>query len=152
MNLKGEHWLRHRIVVHPNKKTEPDEFGITLKTNHYSSHTLKIFDYPSWISRKWEWYINYWFAKMQLRFPRHHLSLCVAGYFPEAEANSEAILKRQISAAKAQVSKVLNVMEMRRKELQSQLFQDEFSDPLMSECRIKLEEKKYKLQLLINNV
>lgn len=150
MNIKGGHWLRNTIVIHPFIKTEkPDEYGNYLKVNHYHGHILKVFNYPSWITKKWDWYIHYWFAKMQVRFPRYHLSHKVCGYWPEAEADSETIKKRQISAAKAQISKVLNVIETRRQELSKQLFQDEETDPLMVHCRIKLEEKKFKLSQLI---
>jgi hypothetical protein len=90
-------------------------------------------------------------ALLQVRFPTYYISARVCGYWPEEIADSETQKKRQISAAKAQVSKVLGVMEVRRKELSLQLFQDEQSDPVLIKCRQKLEEKRFKLnQLLID--
>jgi len=152
MNNNGAHWLKHSICIHPFKKLEkPDAEGHSLSVVHDHWHTVKIFDYPSWITRKHDWYINYWFAKIKVRFPRYYISLRVCGYWPEAEADLETQKKRKISAAKAQVSKVLGVMEQRRLELSKQLFQDEVNDPVMKLCRQKLEEKKFKLnQLLID--
>jgi len=150
MNMSGEHWLRHSIVIHPFIKLDiPDDNGHSLKINHYHWHTIKVFDYPSRITKKWAWYIDYWMAKMKVRYPHHYISRHTCGYFPEAEADSETHKKRQISAAKAQVSKVLNIMEIRRKELSTQLYQDETNDPVMILARRKLEEKKFKLSQLI---
>lgn len=150
MNKNGQHWLRHRICIHPFKKLdEPDSDGHSLKVVHDHWHTVKVFDYPHWITKKYAWYIDYWMAKIQVRFPRHYISKRVAGYWPDADADLETQKKRKISAAKAQVSKVLNVMAIRKAQLSKELFQDELHDPVMKLARRKLEEKKFKLQQLL---
>ena len=150
MNMSGEHWLKHSICIHPFRKLEtPDDNGHYLKPVYDHWHCVKTFDYPSRITKKWAWYIDYWMAKTKVRFPRHNISHRVCVYFPEAEADSETNRKRQISAAQAQVTKVLNVMKIRRAQLSTQLFQDEISDPIMKKARAKLEEKKSKLQQLL---
>jgi hypothetical protein len=124
MNKKGVHWLKHSICIHPFKKIQTtDDNGHSIKVNHFHWHTIKEFDYPSWITKKWAWYINFWKAKMQVRFPTYYITHRVYGYWPEADADFETQKKRQISAAKGQVSKVLSIMEERRKLLSTQLFQ-----------------------------
>jgi hypothetical protein len=148
--MSGEHWMRHRICVHPFRKLDqPDHNGHNLKTVYDHWHCVKTFDYPSRITKKWAWYIDYWLARTKVRFPRNYVSHRTCGYFPEDEADAEGIKKRQRSSAQAQITKVLNVMEMRRKELSTQLFQDELTDPIMKKARAKLEEKKFKLQQLL---
>lgn len=151
MNKNGEHWLKHSICVHPFKKLDhPDEYGNHLKTVHDHWHTVKVFDFPSRITKKWAWFIDYYVARIKVRYPRHTVSHRVCGYWPEAEADMETQKKRKISAAKAQVSKVLGVMEQRRLELSKQLFQDEENDPIMKMAKQKLEEKKFKLNQILN--
>ena len=133
MNTQGQHWLKHSICVHPFRKIEePDEYGRMARIVHDHFHTIKVFDYPSWITKKWSWYITYWMSKMQIRFPRYQISHHVCGYWPEAEADSETIKKRQIAAAKGQISKVLSIIEDRKKELSLQLFQDETNDQILT--------------------
>ena len=152
MSIPGEHWMRHNIAVHPHIKLDvTDDMGHSLKTNHYHWHVIKSFDYPYRVTKKWSWYINYWFAKMQMRFPHHYIDMRTCGYCPDAEADVDERLKRSISAARAQVTKVLNVMEMRRKEMSTQLYQDEETDPVMIMGRRKLQEKQFKLSQLIIN-
>jgi hypothetical protein len=150
MDHKGIQWFDYSIIVNSNQKLkEPDEYGRILVPNYYHGHVLKRFNYPSKITKKWQWYIDYCVAKMKLRFPRHRVSLSLYSYFPDEKPDDETARKREIAAAKAQVSKVLNIMEIRRQELSTQLFQDEENDIVMIKCRAKLIEKKFKLEQLI---
>lgn len=144
--------MHHSICVHPMKKLyKPDEYGRNVEVNYMHWHVVRVFDYPSWITRKWSWYINYWFAKIQLRFPNYYIDHRVAGYWPEDEANPETQKKRQISAAKAQVTKIENIISGRKNELSTQLFQDEENDPILIKANQKLAQKKFNLnQLLID--
>lgn len=145
MIKRGKHWLRYSICIHPFRKQE----NRSLQTVHDHWHVLKVFDYPSEIIYRWDWYVKFCTAKLQVRFPRHHISLRVCGYWPDAEPDSETLKKRQISAARAQVTKVQNIIRMRRNELSKELFQDETNDPVMIKARRKLDEKQFKLNQLI---
>ncbi|MGD9930171.1 MAG: hypothetical protein AB7U05_09135 [Mangrovibacterium sp.] len=152
MKKKGKHWLRKRICVHPmHKTTVLNAFGTNSEPVNDHWHTVKTFDYPSWIQSKWSWYVDYWYARIKVRFPRHHVSIRVYGYWPEAEADTETQKKRQLAAAKAQVTKIENLINHRRRELSAQLFQDETTDPVMIRATQKLDEKKFKLEQLVND-
>ncbi len=139
------HYLRHRICVHPLIKKNGD-----YVTNHYSCHELKVFDYPAEIIRRRYWLVNLWAAKMQVRFPRHHIRIHVAGYY-WPELDDETIKKRRIAAAKGKVSKIKRLIEERIKEMSTTLWQDYDSDPFIILARQKLEEAEFKLsQMTIN--
>jgi len=152
MKKKGQHWLRKRICIHPMRKTEVvNAFGSNTEPTFDHWHTLKTFDYPSWIQSKWSWYIDFWYARIKVRFPRHYVSIRVYGYWPEAEADTDIQRKRQIAAAKAQITKIENIIKLRRGQLSTQLFQDENADPIMVKAKQKLDGKLFKLNLLLNN-
>lgn len=146
--MKGEHCLRHTIAVHPLKKAIDEHGNVTLVTNHYHHHNLKVLDFPMWICKKWSWYIDYCVAKAKVRFPRHYISHRVYGYRLN-ESDEETTKKRHISAAKAQISKVLNIMKEREAQISRELFNDLDSDPIIQACRLKLEEKRMKLERLM---
>lgn len=152
MEHKGKQWFQYRIVVHPNKRLEkPDQYGLMIQPNHYHSHSLKVFNFPSEVFHRRPWFIRYWIAKMQVRFPMHKVTPWLYPHFPDENPDEETQKKRQISAAKAQVTKVENIIRMRRDELSKELFNDETNDPVMIKARGKLAEKQFKLnQLLID--
>jgi len=151
MDHKGKRWFYYTITVHPNQKlNEPDQYGNFIHVNHYHHHVLKVLNYPDSIIERRQWYLRYLVAKFQVRFPKHKINLTLCPYYPE---DSDPVLfkKRQISAAQAQITRVLNLINERRKELSTQLFKDELNDPFLMKCREKLYEKQYKLQQLINS-
>jgi len=150
MEHTGKQWFHYRIVVHPNiKLKESDQYGKILEPNHYHSHTLKVFNFPSEVFHRRPWFISYWLAKMQVRFPKHKITSWLCPHFPDDKPDAETQKKREIAAAKAQVTKVENIIKIRRMELSKELFQDEENDPVMIKARNKLGEKKFKLQQIL---
>lgn len=146
MTNKGQRWMHYTIAVSPNKKWRPGEPD---RPNYHHHHHIKSFNFPDWITEKWMWYIRWWHAKTQVRFPRHYVSMSVCPYYPEFENDAERIRKQSIAAAKAQISRVENMIKEREKELATQLFSDPDQDPIIKKLRKKLEEKKCNLEQII---
>lgn len=148
MNTMKTHFLKVAICVHPNLKCKESVTG--ERTNHYHWHTMKVLNYPSEVLKRRSWVQKYWMAKIQIRFPKHYVTQRVAGYyFPEDDEMT--IKKRQISAARGQISKLNRLIDERRKELSTQLFQDYENDPFILKCRSKLENKETHLSNLLNS-
>jgi len=142
------HCLKVKICVHPNLKDENSVTGVT--PNHRNWHILKVLDFPTEILKRRDWVQKYWAAKMQLRFPKHLINQRVAGYwYPDDDEST--IKKRQISAAKGQISKLKRLIEERKKELSTQLFQDYENDPFIVKCEAKLHTKENHLSNLLNS-
>lgn len=148
MKKEKTHCLKISFVVHPNIKCSESVTG--EKTNNFHKHVVKVLDYPKDVIMRRNWYITYWRAKVQVRFPRHYVAQHVYGYYyPE---DDEATIKnRQISSAKAQITKIKRLVDERKKELSKGLFQDFETDPYILKCTSKLEEKELKLSNLLNS-
>ena len=131
--------MHYTITVQPNKKGNPGEPD---RPNYHHHHHIKSFNFPDWITDKWAWYIRFWHAKTQVRFPRHNVSLQVCPHYPEFENDMERIRKQQIAAAKGQITRIENLIREREEELGRQLFCNPDQDPVIINARKKLEEKK----------
>lgn len=138
--------MHYTITVQPNKKGktgEPD------RPNYHHHHLIKSFNFPDDITQRRFWFIRYWVAKIQCRFPRHNVRLQVCPYYPEFENDAERIRKQSIAATKAQITRIEGLIEERKKTLSGLLFGDHETDPVICMANIKLERQKSKLACLI---
>lgn len=137
-------WARVSIVVHPNKMIR-DENG-SLRVDYYNWHILKKWDYPKWIIDKHRWFFRWVMSLAQCRFPKHYISYCYCGYYPETMERLGSKRLSSIAAAKAQVTKVENAIAGFVAEKSKTLWSDYENDPIYKQLRCKLEDKKFKLE------
>lgn len=137
MNLKKE-YCRVAICVHPLSKKRDGNYG----TNHYHKHWLKEYRYPRSIIERRRWFFTYVGAKMQVRFPRNYISIYFAYYENETKEYLNSKRRQKISAAKAQITKVQNVINLYVVQKKGELFFDEATDPVLLKLKVKLEQKR----------
>lgn len=126
-------------IVHPFKDG---------KTDHFHGHELKRLTYPVRVFNNRMWFIRYMACLLQVRFPKHYIDQHTSCLYPDIP--DDIILKRRLSAAKAQITKVENVINNYTEEQNKKLFGLEKEDPIMEKLLLKLEEKKLKYSNLIN--
>jgi hypothetical protein len=144
MTIDTDIWIRTTLVVHPNRKIVEPVNEHYLETDYRHYHALKVFDLPAWLWWKWSWYINYYRAIMQVRFPMNYISTHQTSYSKSTPA-PEHLLKKEIASSKAQVSRVKNLIRRRERELSEDLFGHEH-DAILEHLHVKLEEKEIKLK------
>ena len=140
-------WAQISIRVHPNKK-QLDEYGC-FKKNHFHSHILKEWNYPRWIIMKHQSFFWWVMCSYQVRFKNYKVEKTYCGYYPETKERLNSKRQSSISAAKAQVTKVQNVMAAFKEEKSKTLWNDYENDPIYKRLIEKLEEKKFKFEQAI---
>ena len=138
-------WVNVRIKVHPLKK---DEHG-NYKTNHYSAHTLKVYEYPRRIIESRHWLIRYLLAKYQVRFPRHSVDVYWAYFEPMTREKASSRRRLQISSAKGQITKVEGQIQRYLDAMKQDLFFDKDNDEFLNKLKAKLEQKKFNYEQAI---
>jgi len=144
-------WAQISIRVHPNKK-EVDEDGCR-QTNHYHWHILKEWNYPRWIIKKHDDFFVWVMCIYQVRFKNYKVDKTYCGYYPETMERLGSKRLSSISAAKAQITKVENVIAEFKAEKGKTLWNDFENDPIYKKLLCKLEDKKFKLeQAVMQNI
>ena len=144
MKGNNEYWAEVSICVHPNRK-KLNEYG-NYETNHYAWHVIKKYNYPKWIIDKHKRFLDWVLALAQVRFRKHHISFRYYGYKREDGNSILEKKKREIAAAKAQVSRIENAIRDYQDEMSKTLFNDLSNDEIYKKLLCKLDEKKFKLQ------
>jgi hypothetical protein len=144
MKKKAEIWAQVSIVVHPFRK-EKDENG-RGKVNHYHWHVIKEWEYPKWIIDKHRWFFTFVMALVQTRFKAYSLSFRYCGFYPDTRESIISKRQRSISAAKAQVTKYENKMNILENLCKGTLFSDYKDHPLYPRLKFKIEENKLKFE------
>jgi hypothetical protein len=145
--MEKQLWAKVSIAVHPNKK-ELDEYG-NWRINHYHWHVIKEWHYPKWIVDRHRRFFKWVLALVQSRFPKHSVEYRYAGYYPETKERLCSKRQQSISAAKAQITKVENIIRDYEAEKNKSLWSDLNSDPIHKKLIEKLEQKKFNLQQAI---
>lgn len=142
--MKTELWAIVRICVHPNQK-KVDELG-KWKVNHYHWHILREWHYPKWIINRHRPFFTWVHALYQVRFKNHKVTFRYCGYYPETREMMTSKRQLSISSAKAQVTKIENLIRMYEAEKAKTLFSDMTNDEVYQKLCRKLQEKKSRLQ------
>jgi Zn-finger protein len=138
-------WAQVWISVHPNKN-ELDEKGC-WKCNFYHSHLIRKWNYPKWIIDRHKSFFTWVQALVQSRFRGHYVQFCYCGYYPETKERMASRRQREISSAKAQVTRIENLISEYKKEKSKTLWQDPSSDAIYQKLILKLAEKKRNMKL-----
>jgi len=142
--MEKELWAVVRICVHPNQK-KVDELG-NWKVNHYHWHVVREWHYPKWIINRHRPFFTWVHALYQVRFKFHHVTFRYCGYYPDTKEIMSSKRQLAISAAKAQVTKIENVISDYEARISQTLFQNYSDDPIHKKLLEKLEQKKFNLQ------
>lgn len=140
-------WAKVSIAVHPNKN-ELDEYG-NWRVNHYHWHIIKEWHYPKWIVDRHRRFFMWVVALVQVRYPGHYVQYRYAGYFPDTKELLTSKRQRSISAAKAQLTKIENIIREYEIEKSKTLFRDLSKDQIYTSLTAKLEQKKLNLHQAI---
>lgn len=142
--MKDELWAVVKICVYPHQKGM-DEYG-NRKVNHYHWHVVREWHYPKWIINKHRPFFTWVLALYQARFKFHYVAERYCGYYPQTKELMQSKRQLSISSAKAQVTKIENLIMEYETEKSKTLWNDLTNDLVYQKLKNKLQEKKSKLQ------
>lgn len=88
-------------------------------------------------------------ALAQVRFPQHYIHNGYYAYFPDTKEKLASKRQLAISAAKSQLTRYQNKIELLKQHCAGTLFSDYTQHPVYAHLKAKLEEKKLKLELAV---
>ena len=139
MRQEVESWIEISWYVFDNLQTFQ---------NNKSECFVHSIDIPRYMLDKWQWLINWRTAKYQYFNPRCRVLHYYCFYDKKTGLdNSATSLFQKYSSAKAQVTKIENVINRYKSEMSKTLFQDFEHDDIYKKLICKLDNKK---QLLID--
>ena len=110
-----------------------------IQVTHYHSHRLYMIEYPVEIIQRRYWVVRWINALLQVRFPKHNINQNV-GMRKKAQSKEDSDAYK-LRGAKAQVTKVNNLIQRYKENRAKTLFPANDSDDILIKLNLKLEEK-----------